>query len=641
MSNDSSYALPALVMIALLVAGAIAVRSLGSTEPSQAPRDAEIAAVLPGSSIEHGRGERRTATSGRSWQAEADDLLDFYDPAYRALYNESARAAWLASTDVSAEHTGGRTAADQSFAAFTGSVEVIRRARLLMEHEDELDDLTRRQLRAMLVQAAQAPQTAPDLARRRVAAEAAQSARLDGFQFCLERRPDQSCARPVITNDLDRVLAESTDVAERQHAWEASKEVGTTLRDGLVELRDLRNGVAREMGYHDYFELMVSNYGMTVDEMMELLARLVDEVRPLYAQLHCWARHEYARRYRAPQVPSQLPAHWIGNRWGQSWPGLVEGVDMDALVSSREPRWLVEQAERFYTSMGFSELPDSFWEASDLYPVPEGQARMKNAHASAWHVDLESDVRSLMSVESNWEWFTTTHHELGHIYYYISYARPEVPFLLREGANRSYHEGMGDLIALAASQEPYLREIGVLAEGQDVDETAWLLDSALTGPITFLPWSAGVMSHFERDLYAGELPADQLNARWWEHVARFQGIVPPVERPADGCDACTKTHINDDPAGYYDYALANVLVYQLHDHICREILHQDPHACNYYGHTEVGDFLRGIMAPGASRDWREVLRESTGRDLTAEPMLEYYRPLLAYLEAQNAGRTCE
>lgn len=653
MSKLSSYSLHAAAMSTLLAScsGAEAPAATEGTagQGSAAQGTAAQGSAAQGaqgsghgdSTLEHGRGERRNAQSGRTWQEEADDLLDFYDPAYRALYTESARAAWLSSTDVSPTHTGGRTAADQSFASFTGSVEVIRRARVLLEHEEALDDLTQRQLRAMLMQAAQAPQTNPDLARRRVAAEAAQSARLDGFQFCLERRADQSCARTVITNDLDRILGESTNLEERQRAWDASKEVGATLRDGLVELRDLRNGVAREMGYHDYFELMVSNYGMTVDEMMELLGRLVDEVRPLYSQLHCWARHRYAERYHAAQVPSSLPAHWIGNRWGQSWPGLVDGVDMDALVSAREPQWLVEQAERFYVSMGFSELPDSFWTASDLYPVPEGQARMKNAHASAWHMDLEADVRSLMSVEPTWEWFTTTHHELGHIYYYVSYSRPEVPYLLREGANRSYHEGMGDLIALAASQEPYLREIEVLPADRQVDQTAWLLDSALTGPITFLPWSAGVMSHFERDLYAGELPADQLNARWWEHVARFQRITPASLRTETGCDACTKTHINDDPAGYYDYALANVLAYQLHDHICREILHQDPHACNYYGRREVGDFLRAIMAPGASRDWRAVLREHTGRDLTAEPMLEYYRPLLTYLEEQNRGRQCE
>ncbi|WP_053232681.1 M2 family metallopeptidase [Sandaracinus amylolyticus] len=572
-------------------------------------------------------------------QAQADELLALYDPIYVALYTESARAAWVAATDVSEEHTGQRTGADTAFAAFAGNAEVIRRARALLEVQDQLDPLTVRQLRQMLYLAASAPQTRPDLARARVAAEAQQSARLDGFQFCLARQGD-TCTQPVTTNDLDRVLQTSTDLDERLRAWQSSKEVGAVLRDGLVELRGLRNGVAREMGYRDFFAFQVDNYSLTTEEMMALLDRLVDEVRPLYAQLQCWARHELAQRYGQSEVPTLIPAHWLGNRWGQSWPGLVEGIDMDSLVSSREPEWIVQQAERFYVSMGFPNLPQSFWEQSDLYPVPEGETRRKNAHASAWHVDLQSDVRSLMSVEPTWEWFTTTHHELGHIYYYISYSRPEVPYLLREGANRSYHEGIGDLISLAASQEPYLREIGLLAEGQEIDEMRWLLDSALTGPITFLPWSAGVMSHFERDLYAGELPPEEINRRWWEHVARYQGIAPPTERPAEGCDACTKTHINDDPGQYYDYALANVVLYQLHDHICRNILQQDPRACNYYGRREVGDFLRAVMSPGASRDWQEVLVEHTGRELTAEPMLEYYRPLMQYLEEQNRGRTC-
>ena len=572
-------------------------------------------------------------------EAQAQALLALYDPIYVALYTESARAAWLSSTDVSDEHTGLRTGADTAFAAFAGNAEVIRRARLLLEHPEALSDLTVRQLRQMLSLAAQAPQTRPDLARARVAAEARQSARLDGFQFCL-RREGTTCVQPVITNDLDRVLGESIDLPARLRAWEASKEVGATLRDGLVELQGLRNGVAREMGYADFFAFQVDNYGMSADEMMVLLDRLVAEVRPLYEQLQCWTRYELARRYGVAEPPRLIPAHWLGNRWGQSWPGLVEGVNMDALVEGREPRWMVEQAERFYVSMGYPSLPTSFWENSDLYPVAEGQTRRKNAHASAWHVDLEGDVRSLMSVEPTWEWFGTTHHELGHIYYYLTYSRPEVPFLLREGANRSYHEGMGDLIALASSQEPYLREIGLLHEGQQIDQMQWLLDSALTGPITFLPWSAGTMSHFEHDLYSNELPAAELDRRWWSYVARYQGIAPPAERPEGGCDACTKTHINDDPGQYYDYALANVVLYQLHDHICRNLLHQEPRSCNYYGHPEVGVFLRAIMAPGASRDWREVLREHTGQDLTAAPMLAYYQPLLQYLQDQNQGRAC-
>ncbi len=625
--------------------------------------------------VEDARGART------SYEDEAKQLLAFYNPLYVSLLTEASRAAWLSSTDVSEAHTGQRTGAATAFSAFAGNALFINRARELLTHESDLSDLTKRQLRQMLVLAADAPQTNADLARRRVAAESRQAEILDGFQFCLARgvaappaaatpapataaRPTGRraanavaadtaavaptlaptgpivCTQPVITNDLDRILEESRDLAARERAWNASKEVGVPLRSGLVELQALRNGVAREMGYADFFQFQVSNYGMSTAEMMDTLDRLVRETRPLYEQLHCYTRYELARRYGVAQPPALIPAHWIGNRWGQEWPGMVDGVDMDALVAGKTPEWIVQQAERFYVSLGYSALPQTFWTESDLYPVPAGSTRRKNAHASAWHMDLNADVRSLMSVEANWRWFTTTHHELGHIYYYMTYTNDDVPPLLREGANRSYHEGMGDLISLAASQEPYLRSIGLLAEGQVIDQQRALLDSALTGPIVFLPWAAGTMSQFEKALYADELPAAQLNDKWWELVARYQGIAPPSARPADACDACTKTHINDDPGQYYDYALANVLVYQFHEHICREILHQDPRACNYAGHPEVGEFLRAIERPGMSRDWRTVLRETTGSDLSAEPMLRYYEPLMAYLRTQNEGRQC-
>ena len=158
-------------------------------------------------------------------QAEADALLAFYNPLLVGLYGERSRAEWVASTDVSEEHTGARTGAATVFSAFSGNAEIIRRARSLLEREDELDDITVRQLRLMLELAASAPMTNPELARARVAAESAQSARLDGFQFCLSRRGDR-CAQPVTTNEIDRVLVESRNLTERLNAWRASKEVG-------------------------------------------------------------------------------------------------------------------------------------------------------------------------------------------------------------------------------------------------------------------------------------------------------------------------------------------------------------------------------------------------------------------------------
>jgi peptidyl-dipeptidase A len=243
-------------------------------------------------------------------------------------------------------------------------------------------------------------------------------------------------------------------------------------------------------------------------------------------------------------------------------------------------------------------------------------------------------------VEPDARWFGTSHHELGHIYYYLSYARPEVPLVLRAGANRAFHEGIGELINIAATQVPYLRQAGILPESQQIDQTRWLLNEALEETVAFLPWSAGVMASWERDLYETDLPPEQWNARWWEHVRRFQGVEPPETRGEELCDGCTKTHVNDDPGQYYDYAIATVLKYQLHAHICRDILQQDPHSCNYYGSRPVGNFLRTLLAEGARRDWRELLRDKTGQDLSTKPMMDYFSPLLEHLRKENAGRQC-
>ena len=154
----------------------------------------------------------------------------------------------------------------------------------------------------------------------------------------------------------------------------------------------------------------------------------------------------------------------------------------------------------------------------------------------------------------------------------------------------------------------------------------------------FAPFAAGTMTRFEHALYAEDLSPDEFNATWWALVRDYQGVVPPEPRGEEWADALTKTHINDDAAQYYDYAIANALLFQMHDHIAREILGQDPHDTDYYGSTAVGDFLRALMTPGASRPWRDVLQETTGRELDAQAMVDYFQPLYDWLQEQNRGR---
>jgi len=574
--------------------------------------------------------------SGLSPREEADRFLAMYDGIGQKLYTVTSEAYWKSATDVNEQHVGERIGAESTLAAFSGSRYVIETTRSLLASKGELDDLTVRQLEKILLTAAEYPGTIPETVEARVAQEAKQSAVLDAFEFCAEGR-GESCATAVNPNQIDGILRDSRDVKERQHIWEVSKQTGPALKPGLIELRRLRNELAQEMGYDSFFALQIADYGMTVDEMMEMMKGFQTDLRPLYEQVHGWAKHELAAKYKQP-VPEKIPAHWLGNRWAQAWPGLTETVDLDGLVKDKSPEWVVKQAEAFYTSLGMPPLPESFWEKSDLYQLPPEATRKKNTHASAWHLDIDKDVRSLMSVEPNFRWFQTSHHELGHVYYFMAYSNPDVPLTLREGANRAFHEAIGDLIGIAARQPAYLRQIGLLGDDVEIDQVEWLLDEALNQAVVFIPFSAGTMSFWEHDLYEENLSPDEFNKRWWEYVGRYQGVAPPTARGEEYCDACTKTHISDDPAQYYDYAMAFVLKYQLHTYIANNILKQDPRDCNYYGNKEVGKFLSELLRLGATRDWLEVIREKTGEEISTRAMLDYFSPLMEHLEKENEGR---
>src|SRR6476659_9251316 len=437
-------------------------------------------------------------------QDQADRFLTLANAGFQGLYRVNSEAQWRAVTDVTPEHDAAAEATGKAYAAFNGNPAIITEARDLLTHEKELTEITVRQLKQLLINAAEVPMTNPELVTKRVEAETKQASILNSFEFKLN-------GKTITANDIDNRLEKSTDLAERKAVWEASKQSGPALKPHLVTLRDLRNGVAKEMKYPDYFTLQVSNYGMTTPEMLKMLEDWMTTLRPLYLQLHTWTKYKLAEKYHQP-VPKKIPAHWINNRWSQEWEGLVDAANIDKYFEGRKPEWIIKTAEQFYTGLGFSPLPQSFWEKSDLYPLPPDSKRKKNTHAFYFHVDLENDIRSLQSIEPNSRWFFTAHHELGHGYYFKAYTRPEVPPLLRTGAAPGFHEGVGELISLASSQVPYLQSRGILPKDFKPDLNAFLLDDALSRAIPFIFFSCGTMPHWEADVYAKNLPPEQWNA---------------------------------------------------------------------------------------------------------------------------------
>jgi peptidyl-dipeptidase A len=593
------------------------------------------AALLSGCASATQTGSAGSDIGGAVTQAVVQSYLDSYAKEYQRLYIASSEAQWASNTHiVEGDSTNAvRTrAADEALNAFVGSTHNINTIRTFLRAGSVITPIQKRQLEAMLYNAGTGPQTVADVVKRRIAADAAQTEKLYGYTFTVN-------GKPVTPNQIDSVLRNSGNLTDRRAFWESSKAIGPTLKPGIVELRSLRNQTVQALGYPDFFTYQVSDYGMTADEMLALTDMMNRELRPLFRELHTWARYELAKKYNQP-VPDLIPADWLPNRWGQDWSSLVsvEGLNLDQAFNDKSPEWIVRQGENFYKSLGFAALPQTFWDKSSLYNLPASSPFKKNTHASAWHMDLASDVRSLMSVEPNADWYATSHHELGHIYYYMSYSNPNVPLVLRSGANRAYHEGIGTLMELASGQRRFLANRGLIGQNVAPDSIQTMMKEALQY-VVFMPFSTGTMTRFEYELYAKNLPADQFNAKWWELAAKYQGIKPPTPRGEQFADGLTKTHINDDPGQYYDYALSQALLFQLHNHIATNILHQNPHDTDYFGNKQVGDFLKALMAPGASRPWRDVLKETTGQDMNAQAMVQYFAPLYNWLKGQNAGRT--
>lgn len=575
--------------------------------------------------------------------AAASDFVSAYTESYLQLRRESADADWALNTRIIPGDTTNASRSQEArlaLASFGGSAANLSEIRRWSESGD-LTELERLQLESMLRAAAEYPASAGDAVERRVRLETSQIETLFGFDFRLD-------GRSISTNRIDAILRDSEDLELRESAWSSSKEVGAALRPGVLPLAELRNEAVREVGFEDYFDFKADGYGLDRDGVEALTEELIADIWPLYREIHTWARYELAARYGA-DVPEYLPAHWLPDRWGQDWSPVLgaDGSGLDEALAGREAEWIVREAERFYVSLGFEPLPDTFWERSSMYPAPPDATYRKNNHASAWHMDLDRDVRTLMSVEPNARWYETTHHELGHIYYYLSYSNENVPPLLRTGANRAFHEAIGSLLGLAATQDRFLAGRGlVTAEAGDATSTTSLEADRAIRPllrealrfVAVLPWSAGVMTRYESELYSGEIDERTMNSRWWELKKRYQGIVPPSERDEAFADAASKTHITNDPAEYYDYAFSIAILFQLHDRIAKDILGQDPHDTDYWGSRGAGDFLKGIMELGATRPWEDVLEEATGGELGGEAVVEYFAPVVEWLRTENEGR---
>ncbi len=450
-------------------------------------------------------------------------------------------------------------------------------------------------------------------------------------------------------DDISKTLATSRDYDVELEAWKGWHTISPPMRKDYQRFVELANEGARGLGFKDLGELWRAGYDMTPAEFEKETDRLWAQVKPLYDGLHCYARGRLQEKYGKERVPDgkPIPAHLFGNIWAQQWNNIYDllepypGVsDLNVTAELENQKYdavrMTKSAESFYTSLGFPALPQTFWERSML---TRPRDRDVVCHASAHQIGLGDDVRIKTCTLPTEEELYTLYHELGHVYYDLSYMKQ--PFLFQDGAHDGFHEAIGDTINLSMT-EGYLEKVGLLPAGAKSSHEA-LINRQMkvaSEKIAFLPFGK-LVDQWRWGVFSGAIPPDKYNEAWWDLRRKYQGVDAPVPRSEADFDPGAKYHVPGNTP-YTRYFLSFVMQFQFQRALCQKAGFKGPlHECSIYGNKEAGRAFQDMLELGRSKPWQDALEKLTGtRQMDASAIVEYFQPLMQWLAEQNRGRQC-
>ena len=597
-----------------------------------------LSAVLAGGAACRSAQAPGTDGAGAAPATDAQTFLQGANDTMLRLSNEANQAGWVQNTYITPDTEA--IAARANAAYMTALTDSAKRAARYDAVEGAAD--VRRQLDVLKTALTMAAPADPKEATELAQLVASMEGEYGRGKFCADGESGEGC---LDIEEITEIMATDRNPARVREVWEGWHAISPPMKRSYARFVELSNKGAQELGFADTGAMWRSKYDMPPDEFARELDRLWEQLRPLYLSLHTYVRARLRARY-GDQVPADgpIPAHLLGNIWAQDWTNVYDivgppggeraGASISGTLRARNLSAveMTRYGERFFTSLGFPPLPQTFWQRS-LFVKPADREVV--CHASAWNINNVDDLRMKMCIDQTEEDFRVIHHELGHNFYSRAYSQQ--PMIFRDSANDGFHEAIGDTIALSVTPE-YLVKVGLLDRAPDASGDIPLLLRGALERLAFLPFGL-VVDRWRWRVFSGEVGPGRYNGAWWELRERYQGIRPPSPRGEEFFDPGAKYHV---PANtpYSRYFLAAVLQFQFHRALAKEAGCTLPlHRCSIYGSAAAGKRLQNTLAMGRSRPWPDALEALTGqRQMDATAMADYFAPLKAWLDEQNKGQ---
>ena len=547
-----------------------------------------------------------TATTARSW-------LDDLNRTYERLHTAKEDAFWRAKMGLGNDPAGAQDEADRLEIELQRLLQdprqLARATELLAELGDEIgpeDELRvglegwRETFACHTIDSAEARDLAEEIVSREGALEQARGAMELGYveQGQLVRASSVKLGGMLRTEPLPE---------RRRAAWEGLRSIEThVLENGFLELVAERNRLGRMLGAEDYYDWKTRRVErMTKAEVFALLDELElrtrDRAREAVEELRARDGDEAVQPWNivfaisgdtTREQDPYFPFRDALSRWGRSFAAL--GIDYRGAELVLD---LVDRPGKYEN--GFMHGPVVAWRAN-------GEHRPARIHFTA------NAIPGM--VGSGRRATETLFHEGGHAAHFANIDMP-APCFGQEFAPTSvgFSETQSMFLDSLLGDADWQRRYACTVEGEPIPME--LIERGLRDTQPFAAWSARAMlavCYGERVLY--EIPdrertAERVLGELREVERRLLFIEQGGTRPV-----LSVPHLlaGDSSAYYHGYVLADMAVHQTRNHF----IERD--GCLVDNPNIGPDLRRAYWEPGNSRGFDRMVRDLTGRSLSAD-----------------------
>ncbi|XP_055850006.1 angiotensin-converting enzyme-like isoform X2 [Episyrphus balteatus] len=438
--------------------------------------------------------------------------------------------------------------------------------------------------------------------------------------------------------DIQKIFATSNDPEEMKYYWNAWREKNDkwTMSNFLILVNSIKDA-ANFTGISGY-EFWMRDFNMTQ------MHKVMEQIEPFYRQLHAFIRHQLNKKYGYSVINPKglIPDHLFQQVLAQTW---TNGSILDEIFPHKHlPQYteiliknnfdtlkLFKMADKFYESIGFDPIPQSYWGSRLKMKSTKDEGDCK-----ATILALTSKVFMNYCHKMDFRTFLQAHGYMAQIH--MAMEKPHLPAYYADSYNLEY--AIGETVILSASSQKYLAKVGIVPS-PEFSEVVFMnrllrqsIHAMLNIPVYY------VHTKVMAELFEGKFEMIELNKKYWEYMDKYVGVGPPGDREGNSFDFPFKFYLDLNENHQARKFMSEVLSYQFYMKLCSiadQYSKERLQNCDFSENKDAGDAIKKMIKLGSSKPMREVLATLLSEDpkLNGESLLTYYFPAYNWLTENN------